>query len=100
MPAPAIVLTRGPVTFTMTPIELRGFRINGSISQSAMGADWRLLVSTQVVDRDLIDDNDESASTSVSMTVPFNEADSEALATARLQTLVDQVYATIPTPAP
>lgn len=100
MPAPTIVLTRGPVTLTMTPIELRGFRINGSISQSAIGADWRLLVSTQVVDRDLVDDDDESAATSISVTVPFNEADSEDAAAARLQTLVDQVYDTIPTPAP
>jgi hypothetical protein len=93
MPAPALVLTRGNITYTADPVEKDGFRINASLSSPAEGANWALSVSTQLVDAAVVDDNDEAARfTASSLTVPFNEAPDLASATAKLQALVDLVF--------
>lgn len=98
MPAPAIELNRGPVTYSMTPIELRGFRINASIAQSAHEADWALSVSTVLIDQSVVAENDKSWRKNLTETVPFNEAPALANAEARLQAMVDSVYDSVPTP--
>jgi hypothetical protein len=98
MAAPPIELNRGPVTYSMTPIELRGFRINASITQSAHEADWVLSASTVMFDASVVADNDKSFRKTLSETVPYNEASALASAEAKLQALVDSIYDVIPTP--
>jgi len=84
----------------MAAIDHNGFRIRGSISQAAIGADWRLTVSTQTLDLAVIDDDDETHVENHSSTIPFNEAPSEAAVTVRLQEMVDGVFDNIPVPTP
>jgi len=100
MPAPPIELNRGPVTYTMTFIVLRGFRINATISQASHEADWVLSASTQLVDAGVVDANDQSFRKTSTETIPFNECQTLAGAEAKLQEMVDDVYDAIPTPAP
>lgn len=100
MPAPALSLSRGSITYTNDPvIELRGFRITASITSAAEGADWVLSASTQLVDSSVVDENDRSFRASNSKTLPFNEYVTLADAEAELQTMVDDIFDAIPTPA-
>jgi hypothetical protein len=100
MPAPALTLTRSSITYTNTPaIELRGFRITATITSASEGADWALSVSTQLVDASVVDTNDQSYRATKSKTLPFNEFPTLAAAEAELQSMVDEVYDEIPTPA-
>ena len=82
----------------MQPIELRGFRINGSITQPISEGDWTIATSTTLFDQPIVAPNDSNWSNSLSRVIPFNEADSLAAATQLLQNLVDELYDSVPTP--
>ena len=85
----------------MDPIAKDGFTINGKITQSASGADWKITCYTALTDAGVVDDPDETAYYSLTQTVPFNEAPSESAITARLQATVDNVFDNeIPVPTP
>ncbi|MEL6183665.1 MAG: hypothetical protein AAFU79_03505 [Myxococcota bacterium] len=101
MAAPAITLSRGPLTYTINPIIKDGVRISASMSSASQGADWVFSVTTSVVDAAIVDDEDESATFNATSTrVPFNEAPTLEAATAKLQALVDVVFDQfIPSPA-
>lgn len=93
MPAPSISLSRGSVTYTMTPVVKNGFEISGSIISLAEGADWTLNASLRLVDAAVVPDEDETAAASLTgIKVPFNEAPSFADAQAKLQAVVDLLY--------
>ena len=98
MAAPPIELNRGPVTYTMTNIVLRGFRISGSITQASHEADWVLSASTVMIDAAVVAPEDQTFRKTMSETVPFNEAPTFAQAEAKLQAMVDSIYDVIPTP--
>lgn len=99
MPAPAIQTTRGAVTHTLVPIPKDGWEIRGTVSQSALDADWVMSVSLYRADVSVIADEDESATFSCSTRIPFNEAPNEAAMQAELQKLVDYVFDNrVPTP--
>ena len=100
MPAPSITLTRGPVTHTMAPIDLRGFRITGSISSASESADWQIFASASLQDASVVDANDQTFRATETRTLPLNEAPTLTDAAVALQGIVDQIYDAIPTPAP
>jgi hypothetical protein len=83
----------------MPVIDLRGFRISGSIGSASEGAPWTLSASVALVDPSVVDPEDQSFRDSKSKTVPFNEAPSLEDARLQLQALVDEIFDTIPTPA-
>lgn len=105
MPAPTLLGSRGPLTITyndpMTgvPVELRGFRINASINSPTPTSPWSLSVSTTIVDAAQIDAEDQSYRATKTKTLPLNEFPNLSDAEAELQSMVDEVYDEIPTPA-
>lgn len=101
MPAPAIVLDPPPPvqqTWTMQPVELRGFRITGSITQTGTEGDWTIAASTTMFDQTVVAPNDQTFSNNKSRITPWNEAPSLAAATAVLQAFVDEIHDAVPTP--
>lgn len=100
MAAPQIQTTRGSVTHTLTPVGRDGFEIRGSVTQLTAGGDWSVNLNTAIVDRDAVDDNDESWRAGGTETIPFNEAPGETEMLARLQSLVDGIFDRIPVPTP
>lgn len=101
MAAPALTLSRGPTTYTAEPILKNGFRINASMSSASQGADWVFSVTITLVDSAIVDAEDQTATVNVTSTrVPFNEAPTLAIATAKLQAVADMVFDQfVPSPA-
>lgn len=102
MAAPDISGTgsRGPVTWTYTPITKDGFRIEVTVSSASEGADWSVTVRTRLDDAAIVDDAEESATfAAVNIIIPNSEAPDLATLEDKLQGLVDWVYDSfLPTP--
>lgn len=99
MAAVTVELTRGSVTWTLVPLEVRGFRVSGSIRQGELGGPWTLSVSAAISAPGEVDEADRSFRLSETETVPFNEAPDFDSVRARFEAAVLGACDRVPTPA-
>lgn len=84
--------TRGSVTHTLAPpVDVRGFRITGYITQSVAGGDWYMYCAYAKQNLATIDDNDETGYGNETTNVPFNEAPNEAAAYAKFTEFMNEM---------
>lgn len=98
--APDLIITppTGPLVYGVAPIDLRGFRINITLSRSGPDGNWSLGVQSSILTIADVAVNDRSFTAAESETIPGNEAADLAAVTPMLKELVDSVYNRIPTP--